>query len=110
MSRKLQRGKFYRIEDPSGQAHVGMIFKLNKRKNTANVVKFSHSSKKAKPLEENIDPDSKEPSYVRKQPEHVGQKYIKKHYPTYRVVNKKDKVRVEWVKRNPIKDRTKKKK
>ena len=103
---KVQLGKIYRIEDPSGQAHFGMPYKAYKKKKKYDVYKFSRSRKKSYTLEENIDPlNHTDKSHVRKRPERVGDNYIKTEYPTFVVKNHKDKITLRRVRRNPIKIR-----
>lgn len=106
---KVQLGRIYRIEDPSGRAHFGMPYKAYKKKNKYDVYKFSSSRKKSYLLEENIDPSNHiDKSHVRKRPERVGDNYIKEVHPTFVVKNPKDKITLRRVRRNPIKIRGKK--
>lgn len=109
ISKKIKVGKIYRIEDGSRQAHPGKIYKAYKRKGKYDVIKFSTKSRKSYKLNENIDPNSSEPCFVRKRPERVGETYVKDEYETYQVRNFKDKQTLKLVKRNTIKIRGKKK-
>lgn len=108
--KKIYLGRIYRIEDGSSKAHPGMPFRGSKKKQTYDVYKFSTKRKKSYRLEENIDPNSNEPSYVRKRPERVGSSYIHNEYEGFIVKNKNDKTLLKIVKRNPIKIWHKKKK
>ena len=107
---KIQLGKFYRMEDGSEYGHPGMPYKAYRKKGKYDVIKFTGSKNKAFRLEENINPDSSEPCYVRKRPERVGDNYIGKEFPNYRIINFNDKQTIKRVKRRTIKIWNKKKK
>ena len=100
---KVQLGKIYRMEDGSNYGHPGMPYKAYRKKGKYDVIKFSKSKTKAFKLEENINPDSIEPCYVRKRPERVGDNYIGQEYPDYKISNFKDKQTIKKVKRRNIK-------
>lgn len=101
--KKIYLGRIYRIEDGSSKAHPGMPFRGSKKKQTYDVIKFTSDKKKAYRLEENINPNSNKPSYIRKRPERVGSSYIHNEYPDYRVRNIHDKALFKIVKKNKIK-------
>lgn len=108
--RKINLGKVYRIEDGSGYAHPGMPFKGYKKKGKYDVVKFTTSTKKSYPLNSNPTKNPNNKSRVRKRPERVGDDFIKREIIDFKIIDKSDKKLIQLVKRNPIKDRTKKKK
>lgn len=109
---KIQLGKFYKVEDPSGSAHYGRPYKYHKKTNKYDVVKFTTKKKKSYQLVQNIDClNLTEDSYVRKRPERVGINYIKKELPlNFCIKNSIDKSIVRHVEKNKIKIRGKNKK
>lgn len=110
--KKIQFGKMYRTEDASGFAHYGRPYRYNKKTDTYDLVKFSSKNRKAYSLQKNIDSsNNKDKSFVRKRPERVGTKYIKKEAPsTYVITDPVDKSIIRHVKKNKIKILGKKKK
>ena len=110
--RKIQLGRIYRTEDPSGYGHYGRPYRYNKKSKDYDVVKFSSKKRKSYSLNRNIDSsNNKDKSFVRKRPERVGANYIKKEAPsTFVIVDPIDKSIIRHVKKNKIKIHGKKKK
>ena len=102
-NRKIQLGRIYRVEDGSGVSHPGKPFKAYKKQKKYDVFSFTRSKKKSYKLNENINPNSNEPCYVRKRPERFGDSYIKEEYPNYQVKNFDDKQTLKKVRRKNVK-------
>lgn len=92
------------MEDHSGHGHFGMPYKAYKKKRQYDVYRFTRSRKKSYELNKNINPNAPldEKTYVRKRPERMNERYIKRHYPDYCVKDTHDKKILRLVRKNRI--------
>lgn len=97
---KIQLGKFYRVEDPSGHSHPAKTYKAYRMQKRYDVYSFTSKKKKSYRLNENINPNSNNPCYVRKRPEQYGENYIKEELKDFSIRNLNDKNILKKVKRN----------
>ena len=104
----IKKGKMYISHNKDNVGHPSLVVYKNKKNRNITIIKFTHDSKnknvEKEPLIVSIYPDDSKKTYVIKFPYDVKSKYISKtrKFDNYKV-NKKDKYRIDRIKRRKAK-------